>query len=339
MKRQLQLFGDRTKAAKFIKFADRKMGEMKNQMRLQRLKMLNKLFRFGTDNIEVYIESYHGFDKIRIRAAKAEEVCFDFAGSPTPVSVDTTVSFTQDNSAGFLITNKFHLWDFGDGAFRQRERINPYTEIHGYPLVGTYTVKRSVSPSVIWENINSTAMTNMRKSAKASSFHSTEAAAWAEYISLSFTTSSTSDPRASHSLSIVAGPAYAYGSGKLLFDLDLTTYDNTKSIYLAVSPAFGATISVRASGVQSSLGGSINAAGMTTLTKQYYKLVDVTQYAGQIVNDVTIEDNSGFPRFSSAIANTGWTLWDGSNTDPGVLIFREHDVVCTETKSNLITVE
>ncbi len=70
MKPIIELLGDEYKAAKFIRFAERKLNELKVQMERLSIDMQNRLYRFTTDNIEVYIESYKGFDKVRIRAGK-----------------------------------------------------------------------------------------------------------------------------------------------------------------------------------------------------------------------------------------------------------------------------
>lgn len=338
MKRQLQLFGDRTKAAKFIRFADRKMGEMKNQMRLQRLKMLNKLFRFG-NNIEVYIESYHGFDKIRIRAVKSED-CRDFSGTPTEISADGVVVFSQDDSDNIITTNKWHLWDFGDGAFFQKEWINTYTQVHTYPTVGLYTVNRSLSVSPIWGNINGSALTNLRRVRKESGLQNNEADAWTDYLTAPWVTTSATFPVAAHRfVDIVSPAAFIYRSDKILFDLDLTTFDDTKKIFLALTPLLPSSNFIKSSGVESTLGGSINAVDMTTTISQYYNLIELTQYAGQLLSDVEIGDNSGFPRFLGATVTTGWRIaGSGANAVNGALIYRKHGVFCTKTKANYITV-
>lgn len=74
MKPIIHLLGDRFKAQQFIRFAERKLAEMKQIMKLQSLKMQNRMIRFTTDSVEVYIESYLGIDKIRISAVAADGI-------------------------------------------------------------------------------------------------------------------------------------------------------------------------------------------------------------------------------------------------------------------------
>lgn len=334
MKRQLQLFGDRTKAAKFIRFADRKLGEMKNQMRLQRLKMMNRLIRFATDNIEVYIESYHGFDKIRIRAAKRKG-CFPFTGLPLSVSELDLVNFTQDNANSFLITNKWHLWDFGDGAFHQHERVADYSKNHDYPAAGLYTVKRAVSPNVIINDISSTAMTNKSWIQKASTFQGSEANAWANYITQPWVSSSFRE--AAHFLFVFSPPlTFQYISIKAVFDLDLTGNSDGETLFLAITPRILSEI-VRASSIQSSLGGSVNALNLTGAIDTHYNLLNVSSLAETLSAGVEIGDNSGFPQFSGATQSTGWRLRQ-NNTLDGVFVYRKESVRCEEIRNNYITV-
>lgn len=70
MKPILHLLGDKYKAAKYIKFAERKLAELKHFMAMLNMNVLSRSYRFTSGDIEIYIESFRGIDKIRIKAAK-----------------------------------------------------------------------------------------------------------------------------------------------------------------------------------------------------------------------------------------------------------------------------
>ena len=101
MKPILHLLGDRYKAQQYVRFAERKLVELKNLMKLLNLNMQNRLYRFTTDELEVYIESYHGIDKIRINARKKARIF---------ISGDITLpGFRRPNLASTLIADDFSL--------------------------------------------------------------------------------------------------------------------------------------------------------------------------------------------------------------------------------------
>lgn len=129
MKPILHLLGDRYKAQQYVRFAERKLAELKNLMKLLNLNMQNRLYRFTTDNIDVYIESYLGVDKIRIVAAKKKECKVRFKvelGSPLTINI-TIINFCD--------TNHF-LWDYGDGNMDFASSTHSYQ----YVTAGTYEI-------------------------------------------------------------------------------------------------------------------------------------------------------------------------------------------------------
>lgn len=329
MKPTLHLLGDKYKAAKYIRFAERKLAELKHFMKMMNMDMQNRLYRFTTDSIEVYVESFRGIDKIRIRAAKEEVIeCPDFSGTPTTVGVEELIAFTKAGS-------NWQLWDFGDGSFRHFDTILSVAVPQAYQNTGIYTVKRSVSENSIWNNINSSVLKNIRKLTKVTDLHIDEADAWAEYLTLSWTTASTSDLRAFHFLQVTGG-SYFYTSRKFLTDIDLTAYDDSKKIYLAVHITQPDNV-VRGSGIESSLGGSLEATDMSIASSYFHNLIELTPYVGTYLTDVEIRDNSGFPRFTDLINGEGWDAAPRF-ADPGILIYQKQGVTCTTTKTNYITV-
>lgn len=96
-------------------------------MGLLGIDMQNRLYRFTTDSVEVYIESYKGFDKVRIRAGKVEKCKADFTFEVTGLTVDFTSKLTLPATRVF--------WNFGDNQFSLVS--NPS---HTYEEAGVYTV-------------------------------------------------------------------------------------------------------------------------------------------------------------------------------------------------------
>jgi hypothetical protein len=133
MKPIIHLLGDKYKAQRFVRFAERKLAELKNLMKLQRLQMQNRLIRFTADAVEVYIESYLGIDKIRITAVAITGCNVDFSADVVTGGNPLTVQF-----AYIQINCEFDtwMWDFGDKRMSFKE--NPS---HTYKEAGNYTVK------------------------------------------------------------------------------------------------------------------------------------------------------------------------------------------------------
>ncbi len=153
MKPILHLFGDRSKAQQFVRFAERKLAELKKLMKLLNLNMQNRLIRFANDNIEVYIESYHGIDKIRITAA--EKGCkIDFVGTPVTGIAPFNVVFNDRSTA--ICNNSRWFWNFGNKGYVSYSAGRDYADgggselsyfenpFHDYNNVGQFDVSIKV---------------------------------------------------------------------------------------------------------------------------------------------------------------------------------------------------
>lgn len=271
-----------------------------------------------------------------------QECCPDFSATPLTDTVNSFITF--ENGALGATPGNWQLWGFGDAAllhFNDPDAGTPSAikPTHRYQNTGIYSVSRSLSASAIWDDISASVAANVRYVEKETTTHSSESDAWTEYTGLSWTTNSGSNLKADHFL-WKDGSLYYYKSLKLLFNIDLTAYDASKKIYLAIAPRF-AGLAEKGSGITSSLGGSLNSPDLTDMglaLPRYYNLLDLTPYAGQLLTDVEIGDNSSFPRFAGS-TRQGWRTYNGSGGNPeGIIIYRKQDVVCTKTKTDYITV-
>jgi hypothetical protein len=130
-----------------------------------------------------------------------------------------------------------------------------------------------------------------------------------------------------------------------IVDIDLTAYDDSMPIYLVFAFGSSPSSSKLSGGVQTSIGGNINRNDSTaqvlsgrTSETPYYRLLDLTSYAGTIITDLEVTDNTGYARKTDG-------PWAG-NTINGWLnvpVRRRyvHRIVpskCTTTRENYITV-
>lgn len=266
--------------------------------------------------------------------------CPDFSGAgqisgTTEVPVGEAVIFTRGTSDNGGV-GKFQLWDYGDGGHAHFDNTDIFQNtiaIQQYGAAGTYTVKRSLSTSVIWENISSSVITNRREEIRGGGSQETEALAWTAYLAASFVASSTTENSAWHRLDVPSELQYLYTSKKFITDIDLTAYDDSKKIFLAVAKEVRDNSE---SGIESSLGGSVTASLMGV--RNWYNLIDLTSFAGQTLTDFEIRDNNGFPRLTDFGADTGWRVFQSQRGNPGIFIYRKQDPVCTTTKTDYINV-
>ena len=358
MKPILHLLGDRYKAQSFVWFAERKLDEMKKVMGLINTRFGNKLYSLPNGDVTVYIESYLGNDKIRIVAKKKEVACdINFIGDVLSGSSPLFVTFTPDD----ISATYYHVWDYGDGAENYINSVQPQVQptTHNYHVAGSYTVKGSFSTSPIWVNVP---FTNIRSSYKESgggfnnniSF-TTELAAWNDYNARSFTLSvpPVAQPGIGtwHFLENQSSLSWKYRSRKSMADIDLTAYDGSRPIiiFIGFEPnSFDGVTEIPGAGSggwKSSLGGSVDRLFKTatdifsTEDLSYYRLLDITAFAGTILTDVEFTDNTDFAR------KTGPFTF-GNNTNYGYVssaarffkIFEIQAFECSKTKTNYITV-
>jgi len=255
MKPILHLLGDKYKAQQFVRFAERKLDELKRLMLKMNQNMQNRLYQFATDDVEVYIESYRGVDKIRISAIEERRKCPGFAGTSVlggevlegESILEVTLGYgvvvgNRDLEVGTRNSFKHIVVDFGDSTFAPFRNltseplspvdINNGSHLHNYEAAGIFSPKFSFGNTPIWEYLDTVTpipvLSNIEFSLKGSGNHTLEADAWAEYLTSPWNTVSPSQGiRSWHYLDRAFSGKYQYSSKKINFDLDLTGYEST----------------------------------------------------------------------------------------------------------------
>jgi hypothetical protein len=237
------------------------------------------------------------------------------------------------------------LYDFNDGSFSYSD-TGYYlgSSVHVYVNAGAYTPVVHYSDEPIWEELPDVLLNKRTYRRQTPYYQTSEAEAWAAYSALSWVPFGT-DLIASHYLQLSGTSYYRYSSYMYIVDIDLTAYDDSMPIYLVFAFGSSPSSSKLSGGVQTSIGGNINRNDSTaqvlsgrTSETPYYRLLDLTSYAGTIITDLEVTDNTGYARKTDG-------PWAG-NTINGWLnvpVRRRyvHRIVpskCTTTRENYITV-
>ena len=95
MKPIIHLLGNKFVARRYLWFAEKKLAELKAGMDLQKLRFGQRMYRLPDNSVEVFIQAYHGVDKIRI-AAVAEVARINIPGdvAVTLPIFDSPISYT-----------------------------------------------------------------------------------------------------------------------------------------------------------------------------------------------------------------------------------------------------
>lgn len=354
---RLILRGDKPSARKYISFAKARLTDMKNIMGALGLGYNKKYYKLP--DAEIVVESRYGLDSAWIVGKpKIEDICPLFTASPLSGTrtllgryLNLAVSFEERPTTFEWETNPnldYYFYDFNDDTFGFDNDTGGFghTHLHRYYRTGIYSPKISYSTSAIWEWIDDSVLSNLRVYRKQPfAAASTEAGAWALYLAEPWVLRpSFTKPYASHGLSWSSTSIFGYTSFKTLVDINLTAYDGSEPIYGAFifntqSVANNSTLS---GGVETSLGGSLNIVDASVnFDGQRYRLIDLTSYAGTIVTDFELRDNSGYSRITvytgPAAGNfNGWQ--QGSDTDNFTHRIRTLIDGCATTRPNYITV-
>lgn len=318
MKPILHLLGDRYIAAQYIRFAERKLGEMKRVMDRQRLTMQNRLIRFTVDGIEIYLESFHGIDKIRITAAGVAICGFiDFFADVTEGTAPLTVNFTSI-PRGYT-PNEF-LWDYGDLTLSDFDDNNPQ---HVYDTPGIYSVKLKA-----WDEIDLESIPAVITSTERSSRNPINSLAHAEFL----VSSPQATTRRFQYRVIKNAGQFDYRSSEGFINLDLSEIPgNSIPIILAGNEIDAPNI--RESGVDCKVDAVVVASAKSIdLEFNAQPLVDLSSYAGTVVN-VEFTDTNGFLIYTEP-SNTQIVGWDITTNS----IARIYNCKAEQTKTNYITV-
>lgn len=296
MKPILHLLGDRHRAAQYIRFAERKLAELKQMMSRLNLSMQNRLYRFTTDSIEIYIESFRGIDKIRIKAAKEEVACtLDALVTSAGQDEKIFLRLIAENSVGVRCEVDTVLWELGDGNWKfGNATLGGVTE-YRYEFPGTYTVKAHP-----WLSNGSSYLISLDSLASQFRIGARDAninTAYSNFLAAPWNTV-TAETRVSYiAQDFDIGARFEYQARRCQFNVDLTdtvTLANTKIVLRANAEKDLADIRVMlgsAFGTNLPSNNPIDAPEFNWIFG-FFPCHDMTSLIGTVVNVETFDGNS-----------------------------------------------
>ncbi len=342
MKPILHLLGDRYKSQQFVKFAERKLKELKIQMDLLGVDIQNRLYRFTTDSVEVHIKSYKpgsvfGYDKIRIISTTGvEKKCkanFTFTIS------GLVVTFTSDLELPATRT----FWNWGDGSYDELTS-NPVD--HTYEQAGSYRV--TLKGYEVGPGGGSDVIITGVHEVKTPSSSTSNVAAHALYAAASWTVTGGAQT-SEYSVNFTTGPdAWEYDGARMTMTLslqDIAGYDAivANKAFVFVTGNYLRWFETGSSGarpiVETVSGSELDLTMMETGVSSGVIAGEIGRSVPLVESVISIVDSSGEPYGILTDPNpSAKNGWDTYAADPEVGRIKVRAYTCIGTKSKTVTV-